>query len=228
MKTDLAQQAINQALSGNWEEAVKTNSKILKEDKNDIDALNRLAKAYAEIGNLKKAILIAKNVIKLDPYNSIALKCINKWKYLKKGDVQRTGATSSDVFIEEPGKTKIVNLTNVSSSIIPKLDCGDEVEINFYGHRVSLTTSDKKYIGRLPDDVGSRLKKLLKIGKKYRVNIKSIDAKEIKVFIREIFSSKEAENIPSFSSERIDYVSFTPPELVHKNTNVIVVEEEED
>lgn len=227
MKSNLAQLAINQALSGNWEEAVKTNLALLKDNKNDLDALNRLAKAYAEVGKLKKAITIAKKVLKLDPYNSIAQKCLNKWSQLKSSDLLRTGATSSTIFIEEPGKTKIVSLTNISSGVIPKLDCGDEVYLNFHGHRVSTSTNDKKYIGRLPDDIGARLKKMLKIGKSYKVNIKSLDLNEIKVFIREVDSPPKSRNIPSFTSERIDYVSFTPPELVHKNPNVLIHEEEE-
>jgi len=42
MPTDLAQEAILAALSGDWGKALKINQEILKTSPNDIDALNRL------------------------------------------------------------------------------------------------------------------------------------------------------------------------------------------
>ena len=52
MEMSLAQKAINLAISGEWNEAIKVNLQILSLSPDDVDSLNRLAKAYAEIGKI--------------------------------------------------------------------------------------------------------------------------------------------------------------------------------
>jgi hypothetical protein len=68
----------------------------------------------------------------------------------------------------------------------------------------------------------------MKHGNKYSVHIKSTAKEEVKVFIREIKRAEKLIDIPSFSSEKIDYISFTPPELVHKKGNIVVAKEEDE
>jgi tetratricopeptide (TPR) repeat protein len=227
--TDLAQDAINQALSGCWEKAVETNKLILNTDPDDTDALNRLARAYAELGNLTQARLACQKVLKIDKFNSIASRSLEKWKELKKGDISSSPPSDPRNFIEEPGKTKIVSLINLGSgNILAKLDAGDEVKLDMHSHRASVTTDDNKYIGRLPDDLSARLKKLSLCGNEYKAYIKSSDSKEVKVFIREEKRDKKVSNVPSFTSERIEYVSFTPPELVHDKEELNTSEEDDE
>lgn len=218
MNKDLAQQAISAALKAQWEEAVKLNKLILKEDKDNVDALSRLARAYAELGKITKAKETAKKVLKLDPLNPIATKSLEKWRGLKKGERNNLRPVSAQDFLEEPGKTKVVSLLHLGDvkNVISKLDAGDEVRLNPRSHRVSVTTLDGKYIGRLPDDLSARLKKLIRHGNKYQTLIKSAGPNEVKVFIRETKRAKSLADIPSFSGEKINYISFTPPELVHE------------
>jgi hypothetical protein len=59
------------------------------------------------------------------------------------------------------------------------------------------------------------------MGNTYQVLVKSVNKKEIKVFIREVKCSPKITDIPSFPTEKIEYVSFTPPELVHKKEEVV-------
>lgn len=220
MENNLAQEAISSALSGNWEKALKINKKIIYKNKKDTDALNRLSRAYAELGKLKKARTTASRVLKIDPFNTIAKKALEKWKGLKKGETYKSKTSSAQTFLEEPGKTKIVSLIHLGSQkVIAKLDAGDEVTLNTRPHRVCITTNDSKYIGRLSDDLSSRLRKLIMYGNEYQVFIKSIDKNDIKVFIRETKRAKKLKNIPSFSTEKISYVSFTPPELIHERNS---------
>ena len=222
MVDDLAQKAINEAISGNWEEALKINLEVLKSNKKDVDALNRLSRAYAELGDIPKAKIISNKVLKIDSLNKIALRCCDKYKDLKKGDTTRSQVTSGSAFIEEPGKTKIVPLLHVGGEkILAKLDAGDEVRLNPHGHRLSVVTIDGKYIGRLPDDIGAKLKKLIKMGNEYQILIKSTKTNEINVFIRETKSSPKVGDIPSFTGEKIDYVSFIAPGLVPNKDRVM-------
>jgi tetratricopeptide (TPR) repeat protein len=225
---DLAQKAILSALSCEWEKAVTLNKKILKENSKDVDALNRLARAYAELGKLKKAKTTAKKVTKIDPFNNIALKSLSRWKNIQKGKSYSSNPTKAQAFLEEPGKTKMVCLMHLGGSeILAKVDAGDEVLLNTHSHRVGVTTSDGKYIGRLPDNLSARLRKLISLGNEYQTLVKSITCDEVKVFIKEVKRSPKLADIPSFSGEKIDYISFTPPELVHKNEKPDVTSEDE-
>jgi tetratricopeptide (TPR) repeat protein len=229
MDIDLAQKAISAALSGSWQEALKFNLQIISQNTNDIDALNRTARCYAELGQAKKAVATCGKALKIDPFNSIAVKSMKKWKSLKAGEKYNGQVgVSPELFLEETGKTKLVPLLHVGDSkSLATLDSGDEVKLNPKSHRIPVLSVDGKYIGRLPDDISARLRKLIEAGGIYKVLIKSADSKEVTVFIREIQKAESFKDSPSFPSEKIEYVSFTPPELVHKKGPVTTIIEED-
>ena len=72
MNNSLAQQAIQKALSGNWDEALELNKEILDSDPNNTDALNRTARAYAELGKIELAKKTAKkcNFLQINPFSA--------------------------------------------------------------------------------------------------------------------------------------------------------------
>lgn len=202
MNSDLAQKAIDLALAGCWDEVIKINEELLLLYPDDTDIMNRLAKAYFEFGNIKKARLTLGKVLKLSPTDPIANRNLTKWKgVLASKKISRAKNQAID-FIEEPGKTKIVTLLNLGDkNVIGSHSAGDEVKITPHAHRVCVITTDGKYVGRLPDDLAARLIRLTKAGNTYDVFIKSIDSVCIKVFIRETFKNKQMSNIQSFPPE---------------------------
>lgn len=218
MDDSLIQKAVNFALQCKWEEAINTNLEILKNDKDNVDALNRLARACAEMGEMSKAKKTCKKVLKIEPSNQIAQKALQRYKRAKNNS--KTAAdkyASPSTFLEEPGKTKIVSLLNPGDSkIISSLDAGDEVLMTTHSHRVCITDKKGKYLGRLPDDLAARLKTLVKGGNKYEIYVKTIAPKELKIFIKEMERGRDFLNTPSFPSEKIEYISYAPPELVNK------------
>lgn len=218
MNPSLAQQAVSSALTGNWDMAIEQNSAILKENPKDLDALNRLARAYAEKGKINKAKEQAEKVVKIDPFNSIATKALRKWKGLKKGETYSSVLSDPEAFLEESGKTKILSLMHLGSQdILAKLDSGDEIQLDCHCHRIAAVTKDGKYIGRLPDDISSRLKRLVCMGNVYQSLVKSIDPNEVTIFVREISKGKKAKDTISFPAEKIEYTSFTSPSLIRKD-----------
>lgn len=193
---DLAQQAVNSALTGNWKEAIKLNAKILKRDKKDVEALNRLAKAYAECGEIKKAKAASKRALTIEPSNQIALRCFSQWKKLKAKNNLSIDTPLEKLFLEEPGKTKIITLIHIGSpETIATLYAGNEVVVSPHPHRVSICTTAGKYIGRLPDDFSARVRRLIKKGGRYQAYIKAVEAEKIKIFIRAKTSQQTSDQI---------------------------------
>jgi len=229
MDENLIQQAISDALAGEWKRAISTNKEILKLEPEDIDSLNRLARAYVETGDVVRARKTANKVLKLDPYNPIANKSLKRWIGLRSGARPVNNVSVSGTFLEEPGKTHIVSLLHIAGKkILNSLDAGDEVLLNPHRHRVSITTKQGKYVGRLPDDLSARLRKLIAAGNEYVVYIKSVDEANLRVFIKENKRVPKLANVASFPSEKIEYIAFTPPELVHKKSDRPLLTQEEE
>ena len=206
---NLVSKAINLALKSNWNDAIKANKQIIENDLSDIEALNRLAKAYYETGNIKLAKKTSLAVLKVEPTNKISLKALDKYQ---KNNADFNSGSGQNInisdFIEEVGITKQATLINLcSKKLISLLDSGDEVFLSTHSHRVSVTTKENRYIGRLPDDLSAKLKALCKNGYKYRVLIKSADHNYIKILIKEVERGKNFENVQSFPHDTSEPIS---------------------
>src|SRR6266567_1694705 len=105
----LKNQAIQTALVGDWQRAIDLNQLILQEDPDDIDTLNRLAFAFLSLGNPKDAKALYEKVLVLDMQNPIAIRNL---KRLDDVTIKRSNITINNLFIEEPGKTKVIDLIN--------------------------------------------------------------------------------------------------------------------
>lgn len=199
---NLKEIAINLALNCKWEEAIKINKQILKLDDTDIDAMNRLSRAYYESGDLKHAKQISKKVLGIEQSNNIAKRALEKYGNSNSKLPAKDNIVDVSDFLEEPGKTKQVNLLNVGASkAITCLDSGDELILSTHSHKVTLTTLEGVYVGKLPDDLSARLRNLVKSGNKYKVLVKSVSKSTVKIFIREILRGKEIKNVQSFPRE---------------------------
>ena len=106
MEKNLAQKAVVLALSGNWEEAWKINQEILSTSPTDLDALNRLARCFWELNDITNAMITTQKVLVMDPQNTIAQKCLLKWKNVKTGKNHSPDIHSAGAFLEDAGKTK--------------------------------------------------------------------------------------------------------------------------
>lgn len=202
LSTTLKDKAIQTALTGNWQEAILANKELLKDDPKDIDTLNRLALAYTIVGKTKSAKMTYQKVLDIDPLNPIAIRNLKNLKGSKK--TQKATSlpsitTLNNQFIEETGKTKIIDLINIAPiSIIQTLRTGERVTLSIKRLKIFVLKNEKQYIGVLPDDIGKRLIKFIKSGNKYEAYIKSVNPHKVIVFIREIKRSGRFRNQPSF------------------------------
>lgn len=201
--TPLKDQAIAYALENNWTEAIKINQKILEHNPNDIDTLNRLAFSFLQKGDRQEAENTYNMVIGIDPTNPIAVKNLKRMNAPHISSSENHPANGlhmrSDFFIEEAGKTKNVELKNLSDfKSISYLQPGDPVILTIKRSKIFVLTRDKKFIGMLPDSIGLRLVKLMGGGNEYQACIKAISEKNVTVFIKEVKCAKKFVNQPSF------------------------------
>lgn len=200
--TQLKAQAIQTALMGDWNNAITLNQSLLEENPDDIDTLNRLAFAYSSIGNIKEAKSLYQKVLGLDNQNPIALRNL---KRLNDGGASKlTTAPPSQVsnlFIEEPGKTKVIELLNVADKkVITPLRSGEMLQLVIKRMKIFVLDQEKQYIGMLPDDIGRRLIRFMNGGNQYEAYIKSVDNNKVTIFARETKRTSKFKNQPSFFS----------------------------
>jgi tetratricopeptide (TPR) repeat protein len=219
----LHQQAIQAALTARWEDALKLNQLIIEEEPQSVDALNRLARAYFEVGNLKESKKYYESSLKVDPYNQIAAKFLKRIESCSKkgtnGEKQRSHSSgvsfSLDSFIEEPGKTKVVPLIKVAEpQRLSVLSPGEVVKLVARSRGVVVNDMENNYLGALPDDIGHRLLRFLRGGNKYQVLIKNVKINGLAVLIRETFRSARFKNQPSFLDNLAGNMAYSSDHIV--------------
>ena len=214
---DLEKQAIQAAIKGAWIKAINLNRQLIKENSKNIAALNRLARAYWELGKTDQAKKIYKNTLTLDPYNSIAIKNLQRLSKKRKKPQQTKIIYTSDLFIEEPGKTKTVKLIKLASfETLSELNNGQPVKLIPKKRVINVMTEEEIYLGTIPDDLSLRLIKLLRGGNRYQAFIKAVDQQHLEIFIRETFRSKCFHNLPSFSPSGRSYIPYLSPGALYK------------
>ncbi|MFH0937624.1 MAG: tetratricopeptide repeat protein [Candidatus Daviesbacteria bacterium] len=207
--TALAQQAITAALSANWEEALKLNQQIIDQNPNNIEALNRIARAYFELGNTTKAKQSFSLALEKDPYNQIASKFIKRIDAVRKKGSKKskeshekpipTPLIDSGIFLEEPGVTKLVSLLKVAEpQRLSLLSPGMAVNLVNKNRSISVTDQNDDYLGVLPDDLSHHLLRLTHGGNKYQAFIKTVKTNGLSILIREIHRSTRFRNQSSF------------------------------
>ena len=197
--------AIKYALGNKWEEAYRENLKLLEENPGDIDTLNRTAYSLIRIGKYRRAKEYYQDVIQKDKTNPIALKNLKRLETLsrrsfKKQDANGGAITSiQDVFIEEAGKTRTVELKNVADKkTLTMLEPGERVLLVVKRSKIFVQMPDKTFIGMLPDNIGMRMIPFINGGNEYSACIKASEDNSVTVFIRETKKAARFKNQPSF------------------------------
>jgi hypothetical protein len=198
----LKSQAIQTALEGNWDAAISLNQEILQEEPDDIDTLNRLGFAMLSLGMTKDAKDIYGKVLALDMKNPIAVRNL---KRLGDSTLRKISIPLNNLFIEEPGKTKVVELINVADKkIISPLRSGERLELTIKRNRIFALDSEKQFIGMLADDLCQRIIKFMDAGNEYEAYVRTVDNNRVSIFIRETKRVKKFKDQPSFvSNEKI-------------------------
>ena len=191
-KRHIAEQAIALALQGRWEDAVQINRRLLTFYPNEADALNRLGKALTELGRYGEARDAYTQALRADPGNAIARRNQERLQVLAERQV--SGETAGNkgekldprLFMEEPGKTAVTALQHLAPpESLARLNAGDIVQFRAAGRSLLVETASGEKIGEVEAKLAQRLNHFIQVGKQYVAAIKSLDGREVRVFIRE-------------------------------------------
>jgi hypothetical protein len=213
-RSQYSEDAVQLAIQGKWDEAVKLNKFIIDSFGADEESQNRLGKALSELGKLKEAKASYEAALKLNPMNSIAKKNaarINALLHQKEG--LKVGGTRVDLnlFVEEMGKTIITNVEAPGNAdISSKVAAGDVAELKIEGDGIVAETSRGVKLGSLEAKLARRLIKFMRGGNRYQAGLTSVDGNTVKLIVRETHQDPRFAGKPSFPMRRKREVEFRP------------------
>ena len=234
-RSQYAEDAVQLAIQGKWDEAVKLNKFIIDSFGADEETQNRLGKALSELGKLKEAKASYEAALKLNPMNSIAKKNaarINALLHQKEG--LKVGGTRVDLnlFVEEMGKTVITTVEAApSADISSKVAAGDVAELKIEGDGIAVETSRGVRIGQLEPKLARRLIKFMRGGNRYQSGLTSVDGNSVRLIVRETYQDPRFAGKPSFPMRRKREVEFRPyakESLISRDVEVFTTDEEEE
>ena len=199
-----SKEAIALALQGQWEKAAEVNRGILQLFPDDVEALNRLGKAYLELGRYSDAREAFEEAARLAPYNTITKKNLERLAHL-----QETAAPPKQgkvftpyLFIEESGKSVITVLHKpVPRQVLAKMAAGDGVELQPKDNALVVENHQGEYLGILEPKLGMRLKRLIEGGNGYDAAIISVNRQDISIIIWETYRHPDLANVCSFPTK---------------------------
>jgi len=232
--------AISAALENNWTEALELNKQLLANYPNDVDTMNRLARALSETGSLSDAKKYYKKVLVIDPYNQIAEKNLKRLYSLKKSvlkDDKSTTSVKGDQFLQDPGKTIVTPLVDIAMpEVLAGLQVGDKLQLYPHRSEVTATSSSGERIGKIEGEVSQIVATNLRSGSKFETFVKSVSLKskqskdeksQVSVFIRETHRSAKVLKAP-FPSTTTAFIPYVREEALLLSNQAPVPTEAED
>jgi len=204
-----SKKAIALAMEGRWREAVGANKEILETFPNDIDTLNRLGRAYLELGEYAEARAAYQRAKELDAYNSIADKNLRRLALLDGGKegAKAEGSTrlEPNYFIEETGKAGVVRLQQLGPrEVLARMVAGDKVTLEAANGNLRVTNEEGDFLGVVETRHGQRLARLMAGGNRYVASVTSSTEDSLAVIIREVYQHPDLAGQLSFPSKGLD------------------------
>ena len=203
-------QAIALAMQGRWQEAVSANKRIIESFPHDVDAHNRLGKAYMGLGEYSLAREAYSRALELDPANTIADKNLRRLSQLRETAVGARGEAhraEPQHFIEEIGKAGVVDLYDLApKEIRARMVAGDKVYLKAEGSGLMAENSRGEYLGRVAPRPAQRLARLMAGGNRYSAAVVSSLVDMLTVIIRETYQDPSQAGRLSFPPKGLEEV----------------------
>ena len=205
LRLEKSKEAIALVLDGKWERAVVVNQEILWLFPEDVEALNRLGKAFLQLGRYSAARSAFESAAKIAPHNTISKKNLERLTHLQDtaSPPKESKVVTPYLFIEESGKSGITVLHKPAPrQVLAKMAAGDPVRLECRGdHMLVVENNHDEYLGQVELKLGIRLMRLIKGGNRYDAAIISIDRQEISIIISETYRHPGPGSVYSFPTK---------------------------
>jgi len=212
----LGEQAVKLAMQNQWQEAVDVNRQMIELAPEEVEAWNRLGKAFSELGRYGDSRDAYNETLRRDPNNMIAQKQLRRLSLLV-NESQSAPVAGEErkkldprLLIEETGKTGIFELDSPAApATLARMAAGDEVFLRIAGKALNVENDRGEVLGLVPTRAALRLIELMNGGNKYLAGVTSVTDRRIRVLIRETFQAPALQGRVSFPSKG----GPLPPEL---------------
>jgi len=218
----LTKKAIEASLQLDWKQSIELNSEILKDYPNNLDAKIRLGRAYLQNKDFTKAKKIFKDVLKVDPINSLAIKNL---EFAKAGKIECNGVShfNAKALLKEPGTTQEAKITIKGRGIkLEDFTSGEELPIKVKRGVIEIfeNKKDRKvFVGTL-EDVYIVQKANLVLDKEEKLHVTFVRGK-----VSEIWIHIKA-SIPVFKPDKIEIRPYLKRGTIEEPEIEVEVEEE--
>ncbi|MCL6648381.1 MAG: tetratricopeptide repeat protein [Chloroflexi bacterium] len=186
-----SEQAVQLAMQQKWDEAIAVNKAIVDVFPDDVEAYNRLGKAYLETGRLAEAREAYQKALTLDPNNAIARRNLTRLQAMKDETITTVAVqpqVDANLFIEETGKTGVTTLVNTAPrEELATLTAGEPVLLKVEGKDLKVLSTRNEYLGQVEPRLALRLIRLMQGGNQYAAAVTSLTDDSVEIIIRETF-----------------------------------------
>ena len=203
-RKDLDREAVGLALKGEWERAVEVNRAILELFADDVEVLNRLAKALIELGSYEEAGGALDRITGIAPYNNIARRNRARLEEMRGSSAATTrharrATGAPQLFIGESGKSATTVLRHTPRLLsLVLVSPGDPVTLVIENHGISVYADDGQYLGQVEARLGHRLGRLIEGGNTYACAIVGVSSEGISIIIHETSRHRDLQHVASF------------------------------
>lgn len=202
-RKQIAEEARQASLAGDWDLAIALNNMLLKKNPRDAEAYNRIGRAKLEQGKYTEAIDAYTHALKVDKANLIARRNLQRLELLRKsapeGEVREKAAPRPAVFIEEVGRTWVDELIDsLPLEELAKISPGEQLELKVENGSLIVTTPDGVVLGKVEEKTAERVIQLMQNGNQYEVFALGISGRSLRVILREVYRDLRNGNLVSF------------------------------
>ncbi len=219
LRRDWSKEAISLALKGEWQRATEVNQAILSLFSDDVDAMNRLGKAFMEINEYGRAREVLSEVVLKAPYNTIAKKNLARLEQLESipasgKQIRKTGSVPR-LFIAESGKSGTTTLQKpASASVAASVAPGEPANLVVENKVIRVYVRDDEYLGQVEPKLARRLIRLIDGGNRYEAAVMGLNDWGISLIIRETYRHPSLHNISSFPTSKGEHRVYLDNDLL--------------
>lgn len=201
--TRLHEQAVELAVAGKWHEAARINHELLALSPSEVEARNRLGKAYTELGRYDEAMEAYRAALTHDPNNRIAQRNLQTLERARSGDASAKRVSLSAHRHRAAGTARGTAVVTRLARPAPQQTLGGVTEGEALQLRpspagIKVLREDGTYLGVLEPRLSRRVDRLMNGGNRYEATANGWSEGGFGVHIVETHRSPEQAHVTPF------------------------------